>query len=349
MFMGERVTWQRRRAQQTRYLGEGEDCRNWGCAEEEAARQSVVPPPSNAQACTENGQCASGFCVDGVCCDTACMGTCMACTAAKKSQGVDGICGVIALYGDPDNECPDAACDGSGTCKSYNGVTCSSASACLSDGTPDLAVGSSNGGNVDVFINQGNGTLATKTSYAVSTAPFGIDAADFNGDGKIDIAAAGQSNYVHVLMNQGGGVFAAPVDYYLAMNCMWVTTADVNNDGKPDLAVAHGDANKVSVLLNQGNGTFPTHVEYPMFGNATNVFFADLNVDGMLDLASANGQVVSVLLNQGNGTFGARNDYLAGPSYAAVAADFNGDGKPDLAVPNYRDDLLGVLMNTCRP
>lgn len=110
--------------------GPGEDCRNWGCNENSA--QFALPPPNNAQICTTNGECGSGFCVDGVCCDTACTGTCNACTAAKKGQGADGTCGAIALYADPDNECPNAACDGTGLCKSYNGVTCGAASTCLS-------------------------------------------------------------------------------------------------------------------------------------------------------------------------------------------------------------------------
>ena len=100
---------------------EGEDCSNWGCLE---ARQQIVAPPSDAVACSSPADCANGFCVDGVCCDNACTGTCEACSAAKKGGGVDGTCGTIALYLDPDNECPNAACDGNGVCKSYNGVSC---------------------------------------------------------------------------------------------------------------------------------------------------------------------------------------------------------------------------------
>jgi FG-GAP repeat len=82
--------------------------------------------------CVMSNECLSGFCVDGFCCDTACSDTCQACTAVKKGQGIDGVCGPIALDGDPDNECPVGSCSGSGTCQSFNGVACSSPATCLS-------------------------------------------------------------------------------------------------------------------------------------------------------------------------------------------------------------------------
>jgi hypothetical protein len=117
--------------------GKGEDCRPWGCAEKASERQSALSPSSPALACSSPAQCASGFCVDGVCCDTACTGSCEACSASKKGQGADGTCGVIALYADPDNECDDGACDGSGSCKKYNGATCGATTECLSGNCAD--------------------------------------------------------------------------------------------------------------------------------------------------------------------------------------------------------------------
>ncbi|MBK9260176.1 MAG: hypothetical protein IPM54_10105 [Polyangiaceae bacterium] len=116
--------------------GPDEDCRPWGCAEK-ASAESALPPPSNAQTCSTGAECASGFCVDGVCCDSACSGTCEACTAAKKGQGDDGTCGPIALYGDPDNECASGSCDGTGSCKKYNGATCGETTDCLSGNCAD--------------------------------------------------------------------------------------------------------------------------------------------------------------------------------------------------------------------
>ncbi|HRI68798.1 MAG TPA: hypothetical protein PK156_31430, partial [Polyangium sp.] len=79
--------------------------------------------------CAQGVECASTFCVDGVCCDNECVGECHACTAAKKGAGADGTCGLIAIDGDPDEECADEecadattlnvnrVCDGNGACK----------------------------------------------------------------------------------------------------------------------------------------------------------------------------------------------------------------------------------------
>lgn len=61
--------------------------------------------------------CLSGDCVDGVCCDSACDGLCEACTAERKGDGDDGVCGYIAAGADLDDECPgDSTCDGAGRC-----------------------------------------------------------------------------------------------------------------------------------------------------------------------------------------------------------------------------------------
>ena len=84
--------------------------------------------------CTAGNQCASANCVDGVCCDTACAGTCQACSAAKKLDGVNGVCGMTAFGSDPDAECGadapsscgnDGLCDGAGACRKYaKGTVC---------------------------------------------------------------------------------------------------------------------------------------------------------------------------------------------------------------------------------
>jgi len=123
---------------------EGSDCTAGACAYNtgEAGQELVIAGNepaqikgtlANAQACGANPQCASGFCVDGVCCDAKCDNKCMACSAAKKGSGVDGVCGSIAYDTDPDNECVNGACDGKNICKFYNGTSCGANSRCLSE------------------------------------------------------------------------------------------------------------------------------------------------------------------------------------------------------------------------
>jgi len=86
----------------------------------------------NGEGCTAAtaSTCASGFCVEGVCCTVAsCSGACQSCAVA----GHEGACMLAAAGTEVPGSCSDGqACDGSGSCKSKNGVACSSASACAS-------------------------------------------------------------------------------------------------------------------------------------------------------------------------------------------------------------------------
>ncbi len=92
-------------------------------------------------------------------------------------------------------------------------------------------------------------------------APWSIVVADFDGDGKPDLAIANGSGLdVSVLINLGNGTFTAAVSYPVGGTAVSVAAADFNGDGKPDLAVA--DQSKVSVLLNLGKGTFAAPVGY---------------------------------------------------------------------------------------
>jgi hypothetical protein len=86
----------------------------------------------NGSTCASGSECTSGNCVDGVCCNTACSGTCLACTAAKKGAGVNGLCGAIAAGTDPDDECQGATVCASGGCRLPDGLACASNTECIS-------------------------------------------------------------------------------------------------------------------------------------------------------------------------------------------------------------------------
>jgi FG-GAP-like repeat/Regulator of chromosome condensation (RCC1) repeat len=185
------------------------------------------------------------------------------------------------------------------------------------DGLPDIALANESAGQVDVLINQGDGTVAPLGSYGL------------------------ELSYWTTYAAAGGDAIAA---------------ADLNGDGKPDLVVSGTTDNDVSVLINQGNGTFAAAVTYPAGTYPYSVVVADMNGDGKPDLVVANYRGttgVSVLLNQGGGTFGAPVTYPAGsyPAWAAVA-DLNGDGLPDIAAADfglYDGDTVTVLLDTCQP
>lgn len=190
-----------------------------------------------------------------------------------------------------------------------------------------------------------------RSDTASGSVPTAVVAADFNNNGKIDVAVANASgNSVSVYMGNGNGTFQTPVNYPTAVGYPdALVIGDFNGDGKLDLAVALERSNQVSILLGNGDGTFGTHQEFPTGQNPVGLAIGDVNNDGKLDLLVANltDSTVSVLLGKGDGTFQGHVDYATGinPQQVAVG-DFNGDGALDLAVPNNNDNTVSILLNS---
>ena len=214
------------------------------------------------------------------------------------------------------------------------------------DGALDIAVGALSG--VSVLLNQGNGTFAAHVNYpGPGTKELqGIVAADFNGDGKRDIAVVEYTSAkVHVRFNTGAGVLGSVASYTTVSAPTGLATGDVTGDGKPDLVVANRYSDSVSLLKNLGNGTFAPKLDYPVGDEPWGLTVQDLNGDVYKDVAVVNASSHTVSVRLGNGgALGAKVDYPTGAYPTAIdAADFDADGKLDLAVANYWS--TSVLMN----
>jgi hypothetical protein len=226
------------------------------------------------------------------------------------------------------------------------------------DGNLDLAIANQNcpgggcsPGTVSILLGNGDGTFKPHVDYVVALSPTSLTTGDFNGDGYLDLAVAGDFNdTVSVLLGKGDGTFLTHVDYPTGHMPLSIAAGDLRGIGKLDLATANFGANTVSVLLGKGDGTFITNVDYNTGSEPTSVIAGDLNGDGKLDLAVGAGIGVSLFLGNGDGTFQPRADFLLSPLAGApaglVAGDFNRDGGLDLAGAATTNKTASVLLNS---
>jgi len=259
------------------------------------------------------------------------------------------------------------------------------------DGNPDLAVqafavGST--GTVAILLGNGDGTFtpAPNPSFPTTHAISVTKVADVNGDGNADLvmlevmtSATNSSYWVQIALGMGDGTFTLLPPQLLTNSISEgiepgaFTVGDFNGDGKTDLVLEYGanpllPSYELWFFPGNGDGTFgsPT-VAYqnPSSIVCMSIAVADFNGDGILDLACPNQEIIppngntnpppgnlSVLLGNGDGTFrfGSNVSIGAGPSNVVVA-DFNGDGKADIAtasffsaVPNYYISTVSVAM-----
>lgn len=236
-----------------------------------------------------------------------------------------------------------------------------------SDGNPDVVAFdelSASSGAVVVLLGNGDGTLqpaqTSSQSFLPGTHPV---VADFNRDGKPDLALTQQGNQLaSVMLNNtlptqypDGRSFAAynPLTVGNGNFADGIATGDFNKDGNLDIAVSYLQDNDVQVLLNAGGGSFSSAGTYPVGNQPYWIASGDLNGDGYPDLVTANTNVsgatgtISVLLNNKNGTFAAAASYTVGKQpYQVAIGDVNGDGYPDLAVTNYGANTVTILFGS---
>ena len=250
-----------------------------------------------------------------------------------------------------------------GSTQTLNGASWSSGTATVATITSGGLATSLSAGTTLIQATSGNTTGSTTlTITAASKAltyiagqtlssgighPEGVVVADFNGDGKPDIAVSNfDTNTVAVFLNDGTGHFSAPIVTAVqltssqGLNVGSLAVGDFNEDGKPDLVVATIAGSQVSiVLLGNGDGTFR---QQPPIANSFGFLRAkvvDLNGDGHQDLVFAMNGSLGVSLGKGDGTFGAMTALPSGSFpglyLGLTVADFNGDGKLDIAASDF--------------
>ena len=196
--------------------------------------------------------------------------------------------------------------------------------------------------NVTFKVANASGTLRALSSAVAGENPTSTAVADFNADGKPDLAVANWSgNSVTLLLGDGAAGQTASSTHRVGLHPSSVAAGDFNADGKPDVAVTNTDDNNITVLLGDGMGNFPMALgPFPAGCGPASVAVGEFNGDGKPDLAvqdaSPSGSPIPiVLIGDGIGRFTSRSGAVCNqstaPGRASVAVgDFNGDGKHDL-------------------
>jgi Ig-like domain CHU_C associated/Secretion system C-terminal sorting domain/FG-GAP-like repeat len=235
-----------------------------------------------------------------------------------------------------------------------------------SDGLMDVAVSDDR----RIFIGFSDGTgfssftkqiaIPVGLSGNINTGKGALVNADFNNDGHYDFAVSNEDDSsFSVLLNDGTNNFPFVNNYQLEPNTSFdraLKSADFNGDGILDLLTIRASNfstgfRGIKVYLGDGTGSFPTIVETSTT-QYSDFVIADFDGDTILDVASNMGTYLTVLKGNGNGSFGNGTPFFTSQYANAyfiynnlVGADFNNDGKIDIATANYNNNTDGEKVS----
>jgi hypothetical protein len=174
------------------------------------------------------------------------------------------------------------------------------------DGNPAIAVADNHGNRVVLLRPHINsqapdacGVLGLTSGTVLSpiAAPVALTAADFDHDGKPDLAVVGSAG-LSVFFGDGKGGFqassASPMP--AGTNPQTLAVADFNRDGWPDIVVSDEGSNNVSIFFGAGQRSFQSACVIPVGRKTSLVTARDLNGDGLQDFAVASQQTNDIVV-----------------------------------------------------
>lgn len=223
------------------------------------------------------------------------------------------------------------------------------------DNRPEILVTHYSNSTFTIYTNDGQGGFPTRNTRwlpRTSNGIGGVTTADFNGDGRYDVAVAGSeptyNNFgVDLFLNNAGQLDPA-IFLPTGVFPYSIEAADVDRDGRPDLVMTLPmyNASTVGVMRNLGNNAFAPLVSYPTPNQTAQVLVADVNGDQWPDLLTRSDDALQLRLNLAGAGFGAAQTFpTASYSTKVQVADLNGDGFVDMLVSSIGIDRLQVFQN----
>ncbi len=239
------------------------------------------------------------------------------------------------------------------------------------DGRLDVAVSGADqitGTRLAVYLGSGNGAFSLRYSVQGINRPFSLTIADLNRDGNLDIVAdtqrEGGTQGITPYFGNGDGSFnpqSMLVTFHSFTGIQFGSgVADFNGDGIPDI-VAGAENNSIAYFQGTGNfgGSIINAYLPPVFfavpnGQVGTVAVGDFNGDGFHDVAAndtvgATSNAIGVLFGNGNGSFSKSAVFPSFVGNNLIAADFDNDGRTDIAMTNYDQDSVTLLRQVIAP
>ncbi len=229
------------------------------------------------------------------------------------------------------------------------------------DSNLDIVTSCPGDGVVAVRLGNGDGTFSASVRYSVGSRPNSVAIADLNNDNISDLVAANYfGSSIAVLLGNGDGTFRAALSYGVDAGPHTVRAGDVNGDGALDLVTANDLSGTISVLIGNGDGTFRAQQVYAVRPGPKSVALGDIDGDGSMDIVVANSwgnyeaatpvpTDIGVLRGNGDGSFAAAEFYPIDLTPFSIAiADFNGDGRADVATALWHSNNVGVFLNVAQ-
>lgn len=230
------------------------------------------------------------------------------------------------------------------------------------DGMADIAVVNQNQLGFSVLKNtssSGNLSFVAPVHFSTGFQNYGINIADIDGDGKQDVLSGTGSAAVSVFRNTSSGSglvsFATKVDIPAGSGPFYIDTDDIDGDGRTDIITANSFGNSISILRNTsgvGTITFAAKIDISLSGDPQKITVRDLDGDDKPDIivSTSNPSQVLVFRNTsspGLVTFAPALNFVTGQvPEGLIAADFDGDDKPDIITTNYLSANATIFRNT---